>query len=73
MWAYKRLKRVEKKTSDLNKILHAGTYKIFGSRLWTYENSNEYVYGLKQGYGTGYDSDGTILFQGQWEYDTPVE
>lgn len=29
-------------------ILHAGTYKVLGSRPWIYETSNEFVHGLQQ-------------------------
>ena len=46
-----------------------GTYTWSDGR----KHVGEYVHGLKNGYGIGYSPDGEILFQGQWNYDSPVE
>ena len=46
MWGQNNLKapKILKKTFT---ILHAGTYKRLGSRLWIYETASEYLYGIK--------------------------
>ena len=45
MWGYNFKKR-EMKINDDFTILHAGTYKLFASRPWIYETSQEFVNGL---------------------------
>ena len=47
MWGLDYLKNKQRVQKEFT-ILHAGTYKLLGGRVWIYETSNEFLYGIKK-------------------------
>lgn len=46
MWGFNSLREKVGNNKEFT-ILHAGTYKLLGGRVWIYETSNEFLFGIK--------------------------